>query len=84
MISNLIWEKAGRNMPSKGRRQIVRYALYKASPEWLRLPVAERGDQKAEFEAGLEEAGSSMRVNRYRLVGRPAEADLVLCSIGHS
>lgn len=84
MINSLIRLKAGRNMPSKGQRQIVRYALYKATPEWLRLPEAERGAQKAEFESIVEEAGSSMRVKSYSLVGTRADADLLLWSIGHS
>lgn len=71
----------------QARRQFLNYAFYKLSPEFRRLPQAEREEIKAEFLAAAE--GWTSDVPRehnpiqrsYSLVGMRADADFMLWRI---
>lgn len=73
--------------PDQARRQFLNYAFYKLSPEFRRLPRAEREEIKAEFLAAAEGWTSDAPrehnpIQRsYSLVGMRADADFMLWRI---
>ncbi|MBI4199164.1 MAG: chlorite dismutase family protein [Chloroflexi bacterium] len=71
-------------MATEPRRQVVRYAFYRAAPSWQGLPDPEREAGKREFASVVEEVSSHLEVRSYSLVGLRADADLLLWCIGHS
>jgi chlorite dismutase len=59
-------------------REFVRFAVFKVDPAWRRLPKAEREQHKNEFELLVHEAGKSMMVYAYSLVGTRGDSDFLL------
>lgn len=68
------------------RRQYVSFNFYRILPEWRRLPVAEREEQRHELATILRkwQSGESMKVLTYSLVGLRADCDFMLWRICYS
>jgi chlorite dismutase len=60
--------------------ELYRYLTLAVGPEWRRLPVTERADQKRELVEAVRSSGA--RVHAFSLVGRRADADLLLWIVG--
>lgn len=65
----------------QGRRDFVKYSFYKVSPEWRRLPEAQRSQSKAEFAEVLAEFSSRVTMASYSLVGTRGDVDFMLWKI---
>ncbi len=68
------------------RRQFISFSFYRVLPEWRRLPLEEREDQRREFGEVLRKwnVPDTMRVLTYSLVGIRRDADLMLWRICYS
>jgi chlorite dismutase len=60
--------------------QFVKYTFYKIAPEWRRLPVETRAQDKRELTAVLDGA-EDMTVRCYSLMGTRADADLMVWTV---
>jgi chlorite dismutase len=75
---------AAQSTPQEGqaaapkRRQFTRFAFFKVSPEWRRLPAAERERQKREFAEVIGELREQMMVQSYSTMGTRADCDFLL------
>lgn len=73
--------------PDRAKRQFLSYAFYKLDPAFRRLPVAEREEMKAEFQAAVEgwvddaEAVKGLIQRTYSLVGIRDDVDFMLWRI---
>ncbi len=75
------------NTPQEAhRRQFVSFSFYKLAPDWRRLPLNEREDQRREFAETLRKwnVPETMKVLTYSLVGLRADADMLLWRICYS
>ena len=64
--------------------QYVNYVFFKLDPLWRRLPEEERERGKREFLEAVEEHGGEMLLRSFSLIGLRADADFMLCKLGHS
>ena len=71
-------------MAPKQSRQVIKYNFYRVSPEWRRLPDAQREASKEEFAAVVEESAAHMRISSYSLAGLRADVDFMLWVIARS
>jgi len=68
-------------MTQQGRRDFVKYSFYKVSPEWRRLPEAQRTQSKTEFAEVLAEFSDRIAMASYSLVGTRGDVDFMLWKI---
>jgi chlorite dismutase len=70
----------------QSRRQFVNFAFYKMAPEWRRLPLDEREEQRREFADAVRrwQVADTMKILTYSLVGLRADADFMLWRICYS
>jgi chlorite dismutase len=68
------------------RRQFVSFSFFRLLPEWRRLPLQEREDQRREFAETVRKwnVAETMRVLTYSLVGMRADTDMLLWRICYS
>ncbi|MFB3917380.1 MAG: chlorite dismutase family protein [Terriglobales bacterium] len=68
------------------RRQFVSFTLYKVLPEWRRLSLTEREDQRREFAETIRkwQLTDTIKVLTYSLAGMRAEGDFLLWRICYS
>ena len=62
----------------KEAREFLRYALFKVSNEWKRLPDKERAASKREFAAAVREISAELNVKTYSMTGIRGDADFML------
>ncbi|MBM4405465.1 MAG: chlorite dismutase family protein [Chloroflexi bacterium] len=65
-------------------RQVVRYAVYRLSPEWRRLDGATRDAGKREFAAVIGEHNDRMMIRPYSLTATRGDADFMLWTVANS
>ncbi|HEY8740409.1 MAG TPA: chlorite dismutase family protein [Candidatus Dormibacteraeota bacterium] len=65
------------------RREYVRFAFYKVSPEWRRLGAGERQDAVAEVQSLASRYAEGMMIRPYSTVGTRADCDLLLWTASH-
>lgn len=68
------------------RRQFVSFTFYRVLPEWRRLPLAEREEQRREFAETIRkwQTSEAMKVLAYSLVGLRADCHFMLWRICYS
>src|SRR5512146_193003 len=68
------------------RRQVVGFSFYKVMPEWRRLPLEEREEQRREFGDAVRkwQVPETMKVLTYSTVGTRGECDFLLWRICYS
>jgi chlorite dismutase len=68
------------------KRQCVRFAFFRVLPEWRRLPLTERVEQKQAFVEALAkwDLPGKMKTITYSTVGLRSDADIVLWTICYS
>jgi len=68
------------------RRQFVSFSFFRLLPEWRRLPLPEREDQRREFADAVRRwnVSDTMRVLPYSLVGMRGDVDMLLWRICYS
>lgn len=68
------------------RRQFVSFSFYRLLPEWRRLPLAEREEQRREVAETIKKwtVPDTMKVLTYSLVGTRGDADMLLWRICYS
>ena len=74
-------------MPDKveSRCQIVSFSFLKVNPAWRLLPIADRTEQKQEFQQALERwATNEMRILSYSTMGLRPDCDMMLWRICYS
>lgn len=65
------------------QRQYVKYTFFKVRPEWRRLPLDERRDQKQAFIDALNQSAETLVVTRaYSCVGMRADVDFLIWQVG--
>lgn len=78
-------EKTRMAADQDGRRQVVSFSFYRLMPEWRRLAVPERTDQRRELADVIGCCnGDRMRTLTYSTVGTRADCDLLLWRIAYS
>ncbi len=70
-------------MPTGETRQFVSFSFYKAQPEWLLLPDAEKDAARREFAGVVEAFGERVMTLPYTTVGMRGDTDLLLWRISH-
>ena len=65
----------------KGRRDFVKHSFFKVSPEWRRLPSAEREQSKNQFAEVVAEFSDRMDIGTYSLVGTRGDVDFLMWKI---
>ena len=63
------------------RRDFVKHSFFKVSPEWRRLPEAEREDSKDQFDEVVAEFSERITVGSYSLAATRGDADFLLWKI---
>jgi chlorite dismutase len=76
--------KADQADGKRTRRQFVRYAFYKARPEWRALAPDTKARAKAEFLSALEALTEGGIVRLYSTVGARADCDLFIWHVADS
>src|SRR3954453_21549410 len=66
---------------SRERRQYVRFAFYKVSPDWRRLAAPEREAMKREFADLVEGWEQRMLIRTYSTVGTRADCDFMIWQV---
>ena len=66
------------------RRQFVRFAFYRISPQWRRLGGREQAAQKRQFASAVRQFDRRVLLRPYSLVGTRADAELLLWQVGES
>lgn len=69
--------------PLPQRREYVRFAFYKTSPEWSRLEVSERRQGTAEVENVVSRYAEGMMIRPYSTVGMRADTDICFWTASH-
>ena len=67
-------------MTTEVTSQIVKYTFYKVDPDWRRLPVEARAQDKRELAVVLDSA-SDMLVRTYSLMGMRGDADMMVWTV---
>ena len=62
----------------KEAREFLRYAFFKVSDDWKRLPDKERAASKREFAAAVRELSAELSVKTYSMAGIRGDADFLL------
>ncbi len=70
-------------MPATEKRQFVSFSFYKAQPDWLLLPAAEREAGRREFAGVVESYGERVMTLPYTTVGLRGDVDLLLWRISY-
>ncbi len=64
--------------PAPKKRQFTRFAFFKVSPDWRRLPAEERERQKQEFAEVVGHLREQMMVESYSTMGTRGDCDFLL------
>src|SRR6266545_7433060 len=83
---NLKVELVGHIPPSEAgmnreRRQYVRFAFYKVSPDWRRLPQTDRSAMKAELAELIESWEQRILLRTYSTIGTRADCDFMVWQV---
>ena len=66
---------------SRERRQYVRFAFYKVSPDWRRLGTPEREATKREFTEIVEGWEQRMLIRTYSTIGTRSDCDFLIWQV---
>src|ERR1700716_3168491 len=69
--------------PTPQRREYVRFAFYKTSPEWRRLDADQKRDGAAEVENIVNRYAEGMMVRPYSTVGMRSDSDICFWTASH-
>jgi chlorite dismutase len=69
--------------PTPQRREYVRFAFYKTSPEWRRLDADQKRDGAAEVENVVNRYAEGMMVRPYSTVGMRSDSDICFWTASH-
>ena len=61
--------------------QYVKYTFYKLDPEWRRLPIETRAEDKRELASVINGAAPELTVRAYSLMGMRADTDMLVWSV---
>ncbi|MDA1036567.1 MAG: chlorite dismutase family protein [Chloroflexi bacterium] len=67
-------------MTTETTSQIVKYTFYKVDPEWRRLPVEVRAQDKREL-AGVLDSAPDMMVRTYSLMGMRGDTEIMVWTV---
>jgi len=71
-------QPASAQLPAPKKRQFTRFAFFKVAPDWRRLPVEEREQQKREFAGVVEHLREQLMVESYSTMGTRGDCDFLL------
>ncbi len=61
--------------------QYVKYTFYKLDPEWRRLPIETRAEDKRELASVINGAAPELTVRAYSLMGMRADTDMLVWTV---
>jgi chlorite dismutase len=72
------YERIRREQEKSKEREFVRFAFYKVSPEWHRLPLTDRKRHKDEFVSIVGQYGRKFMIYSYSMLSTRGDCDLLL------
>ena len=69
--------------PRPGKRQFVKFTLFKAAPEWRRLEIEERDRQIGEFAGVVEDWSGRNLVRCYSTIGTRGDVDFLVWQVSY-